>query len=160
MPTYHKHLKKRLLSAIGMWEGPWFCCLKCNGHGDALTWNKAGFPCIDLNEGSSFISKDKGMSKSSVESLEKALVLPLISTRGLTCLWQLERNMEFNASKGDDAWLLKIYLRVSTSHREASLLPCQASRRIWRCLSLLDRSPDATEQTRDLKGHSHPNSRM
>ena len=64
---------------------------------------------IDLNAGSSFISQDEGMSESPVETLEKALVLQLISTGGLTSLWHLERHAEFNASKGDDAWpLLKI----------------------------------------------------
>ena len=26
-PNFHKHLKSTLPSAIGMWEGPWVCCL-------------------------------------------------------------------------------------------------------------------------------------
>ena len=43
------------------------------------------------------------MSESPVETLEKAVGLRLIWTGGLTCLWHLERHMEFSASKGDDA---------------------------------------------------------
>ena len=58
-----------------------------------------------LNAGSSFISQDESMSESPVETLQKALGLYLFSTRGLTCLWQLERHTEFSASKFDDAWL-------------------------------------------------------
>ena len=38
--------------------------LKWNGDRDALTRNKARFPCSDLNAGSSFISQDEGMSES------------------------------------------------------------------------------------------------
>ena len=50
------------------------CCLKWNGHRDALTGRKVGFPCSGLNSGSSFISQDEGMSEYPVETLEKALV--------------------------------------------------------------------------------------
>ena len=93
-----------------MWEGPWVFGLKRNGHQEALTRNKAGFPCIDFNAGSPCNSQDEQMSESPVETLEKALVPRLISTGGLTSLWQLERDAEFNVSKGDNAWvLLKIY---------------------------------------------------
>ena len=106
MPIIHKHLKRKLLSATGMWEGPWVCCLKWNGHWDALTRKKAAFPCSGLNAGSSFISQDEGMFESPVETLEKALGPRLIWTGGLTSLWHLERKAEFNASKGDDARLL------------------------------------------------------
>ena len=43
------------------------------------------------------------MSESPVETIEKALVLPLFWTGGLKSLSHLERCREFNASKGDDA---------------------------------------------------------
>ena len=39
------------------------------------------------------------MSESSVETVEKAVGLPLIWTGGFTSLGHLERNAEFNASK-------------------------------------------------------------
>ena len=51
-----------------------------------MTRKKVGFPCRDLNAGSSFISQDKGMSESSVQSLEKALGPRHIRTQGLTSL--------------------------------------------------------------------------
>ena len=44
------------------------------------------------------------MSGSPVETLQKALNLYLIVTRGLISLWQLERHTEFSASKFDDTW--------------------------------------------------------
>ena len=91
MPIIHKHLKRKLLSATGMWEGPWVCCLKWNGHRDALTRKKAAFPCSGLNAGSSFISQDEGMFESPVETLEKALGPRLISTGGLTSLQCFKR---------------------------------------------------------------------
>ena len=49
-----------------------------------MTQKKVGFPCSGLKAGSSFISQDKGMSESSVQSLEKALGPSLIWTGGLT----------------------------------------------------------------------------
>ena len=58
-----------------------------------------------LNAGSSFIAQDERMSESPIETLQKALGLYLISKRGLTFLWHLERHTEFSASKVDDAWL-------------------------------------------------------
>ena len=39
------------------------------------------------------------------ESLEKAIVLHLFWTEGLTSFWHIKRCAEFIASKGDDAWL-------------------------------------------------------
>ena len=105
-PNFHKHLKRMFPSAIGMWEGTWLCCLKWNGHQDALTRKKAGFPWSGLNAGSSFIWPNEGMSESPVETLEKALGPCLIWTGGFTSLWHLKRHAEFNGSKGDDAWLL------------------------------------------------------
>ena len=51
-----------------------------------MTQKKAGFPCIALNPGLSFISQDEGMSESLVETLEKALGFRLIWTGGLTSL--------------------------------------------------------------------------
>ena len=104
-PTFHKHLKRSLPSEIGMWEGLCVLCLKCNGPRDALTQKKAGFPCSGLNAGSYFISQDEGMTETPVETLEKAIVLHLFWTEGLTSFWHIERWAEFIASKGDDAWL-------------------------------------------------------
>ena len=80
-------------------------CLKYNGPRDALIQKKPGFPCSALNAGSSFISHDEGMSESSVDTLEKAIVLNPFWTEGLKSIWDFERGPEFNASKGDDAWL-------------------------------------------------------
>ena len=67
-----------------------------------MTRKKVGFPCSGLDAGSSFISQDKGMSESPVETLEKALGPRVISTVASDPL-TLERNAEFNASKSDDA---------------------------------------------------------
>ena len=57
-----------------------------------------------LNAGSSFILQVERMSESPVETLQKALGPYLISKRGLTSVWQLERHTELRASKVDDAW--------------------------------------------------------
>ena len=45
------------------------------------------------------------MSESPVETLEKSVGLRLIWTGGITSLCHLKRHTEFNASKGDDAFL-------------------------------------------------------
>ena len=68
-PIFHKHLKRSLPSAIGMWEGLCVSCLKWNGPQAALPQKKAGFPCSSWNAGSSFISQDEGMSEYPVETL-------------------------------------------------------------------------------------------
>ena len=47
---------------------------------------KAGFPCSGLNLGSSFMSRDEGISESCVEILEETLVPRLIWTEGLKSL--------------------------------------------------------------------------
>ena len=47
---------------------------------------KAGFPCSGLNAGSFLISQDERISESPVETLEKAIVLYLFYTEGLTYL--------------------------------------------------------------------------
>ena len=83
-PVFHKHLKWRFPSAIGLWEGISVSCLKWNGPRETLTQKKAGFPCSGLNSGSCFISQDEGMSESPVETLEKAIVLHLIWIGGIT----------------------------------------------------------------------------
>ena len=49
------------------------------------------------------MSQDEVMSESPVKTLEKAVGLRLIWTGGIISLCHLERHMEFNASKGDDA---------------------------------------------------------
>ena len=66
-------------------------CLKYNGPRDALTQKKAGFPCSALKAGSYFTSQDEGMSESPVETLEKAIVLTLFWTEGLTSICDFER---------------------------------------------------------------------
>ena len=85
-PTLNKHLKRRLPSPIGMWEGSWVFCLMWSGYRDSLTRNKVGFPWSGLNAGLSFSSQDEGMSESCVEILEETLVPRLIWTRGVTSL--------------------------------------------------------------------------
>ena len=57
-----------------MWHGP----------RDALTQKNGGFPGSGLNAGSYFISQEEGMTESPVETLEKAIVLHLFWTEGLT----------------------------------------------------------------------------
>ena len=121
-PTFPKHLNRSLPSAIGMWEGASVFFVKWNGPRDAVTQKKAGFPFSGLNEGSSFISQDEGISESPVETIEKAIVLNRFWTEGLTSIWDFERCTEFNASKGDDAWhFVKIdrnpNITVSTNKR-------------------------------------------
>ena len=104
-PIFLKPLKRSLPSEIGMWEGLCVFCLKWNGPRDNLTQKKASFPCSALNAGSYFISQDEGMSQSPVENLEKAIVLNLFWTEGLTSIWNFDSCAELNALKGDDAWL-------------------------------------------------------
>ena len=131
-PALHKHLKRSLRSEIGMWERLCVFCLKYNGPRYALTQKKAGFRCSALNAGSSFISQDEGMSESPVETQEKAIVLNLFWTEGLTFIWDFESCAEFNASKGNDAWLLvkidrNTNITVPTNKRSlASWLTCRS----------------------------------
>ena len=80
---------------------------------------------------SSVLQKEKML-----DSSRKLIGIPIY-------LWQLDRNAGYPISR-----------------REASLLPCQASRRIPKVSLQLDRSPDVTEQTRVLKGHPLSNSRI
>ena len=86
-----------------MRERLWVFGLEYNGPRYALTRRKAGFPFSALNACSSFISQDEGMSESPVETLEKAIVLNLFLTEGLTSIWDVEMYAQFNASKCDDA---------------------------------------------------------
>ena len=62
------------------------CCLTCSGYRDSFTRKKVGFTCSGFNGGLSFISQDKGMSQSSVQSLEEALGPSLIWTGALKSL--------------------------------------------------------------------------
>ena len=64
---------------------------------------KDGFPSNGLNAGSYFISQDEGMTESPVETLEKAIVLNLFWTEGVTSFGHIERCAGFIASKGDNA---------------------------------------------------------
>ena len=68
-----------------------------NGPQDALTQKKPGFPCSGLNAGSYFISQDEGMREFTVEALEKAIILHLFWTEGLTSFRHIERCAEFIA---------------------------------------------------------------
>ena len=159
-PTFHKHVKRRCPSAIDMWEAPWIFCLKWNGHPDDLTRKKAGFPCSGLNAGSSFISQDGGMSESAVETLEKALGHHLIWTGGLTSLWHLERQEEFNASKGEDAWLfLKITKNpnITVATRNGPWVSSLTLRSIRIALPSLEEIPELSLLTRQESWHRWSN---
>ena len=132
-PTFHQHLNRSFPSAICMWEGPCVSCLKWNCPRETLTQKKARFPYSVLNSGSCFISQDEVMSESSVENLEKAIILRLIWIGGITSLWYLERHMEFKASKGDDAWIFLKMDRNPNSNvptRKWALVSCLTSRRV------------------------------
>ena len=138
-PTINKYLKRRLPSAIGMWEGPWVWCLKWSGYRDSLTRNKVGFPWSGLNAGSSFISQDERMSEYSEETVEKTLFPSLIWTGGLTSLDILRgswNSMLHKVTRPDSSWKLigipRSFWKLerdawsSTSHPEASVLSIQA----------------------------------
>ena len=56
-----------------------------------------------LNVGSSFISQDERISASLVETIQKALHLPLILTGVLISFCHLERHEEFRVSKVEGA---------------------------------------------------------
>ena len=56
-----------------------------------------------LNVGSSFISQDERISEFPVETIQKALGLPLISTGGLIYFCLIDRHEEFSASKVEGA---------------------------------------------------------
>ena len=134
-----------------MWEESWVCCLKWIGLQDDLTQNKTGFPCSDLNAGSCLISQDEGISESSVQTLEKVLVSRLISTGTPTCLWQLERNTEFNASKGDDAWLLlktNRNLNISVATRKGPWVSRLTLRGVPIALPSLEEKPNVSVTSR------------
>ena len=91
------------------------------------------FPSSGLNLGSCFMSQGEGMSESPVETLEKAVGLRLIWTGGIISPWQLERHTEFNASKGDVAWL---FLKMDRNpniifpSRKWALVSCLTSRSV------------------------------
>ena len=131
-PGFHKHLKWSFPTAIDRREGLCFLSqVECTARG--MTQKKAGFPCSGLNLGSCFMSDDEGMSESPVETLEKAVVLHLIWTGGITSLWHLERHTEFNASKGDDAWLflkMDTNSNISVPTRKWALVSCRTSRSV------------------------------
>ena len=78
------------------------CCLTCSGYRDSLTRKKVGFTCSGFNGGLSFISQDKGMSQSSVQSLEEALGPSLIWTGALKSLNTPEAH-GVQCFKGDEA---------------------------------------------------------
>ena len=101
---------------------------------------KAGFPCSVLNSGSCFNSKDEGMSKSPVETLEKAIVLRLIWIGLITSIWYLERHTDFKDSKGDDAWLFLKMDRnpnITVTTRKWALVSCFTSRSVRNVLPSL-----------------------
>ena len=113
------------------------------------------------------------MSESPVETLEKALGLHYISKMGLTCLWQLESQVEFTASNFDDAWQFFNIVsnpNIILSNRKRDLNYHLTSRNL--CiflprlvyipeLSLIPRQvPDFNEQTRLSNGHPRCNTRI
>ena len=132
-PTSNKHLKRSLPSPIRMWEAHWVFCLNWSGYQDSLNRNKVGFPWSGLNVGSCFMSQDEGKTESSVETLEKAIVLRLFWIGGVTSLWYLERHTEFKASKCDDAWLFLKMDRnpnITVPNRKWALVSCFTSRTV------------------------------
>ena len=113
------------------------------------------------------------MFESPVETLEKALGLHFISKMGLTCLWQLESQVEFTASNFHDAWQFFNTVRnpnTTVSKRKWDLNAQLFSRSV--CiflprlvyipeLSLIPRQvPDFNEQTRVSNEHNRCNSRI
>ena len=120
-----------------------------------------------------FHLQDEGMSDSSGETLEKALGLRLICTGGLTSIWHNDRHAEFNASKGDDAWLfLKIDRNpnITVPNRMWPSVSCLTSRNICIVLPSLVSPPEVsvftrqeywlTDQSRVLNHHPGHNSRI
>ena len=113
------------------------------------------------------------MSESPVESLEKALGLHFLSKMGLTCLWQQESHVEFNASNFDDAWQFFNIVRnpnITVSNRKRDLKSHLTSRSVCNFLPrlvyipelslILRQVPDFNEQTRVSNGHPRCNSRI
>ena len=146
-PTFHKHLKWSLPKEIGIWEGLFVFHLKWNGPSNSLTQKKAGFPCSDLNAGTSFISQDERITESPVETLEIAIVLHLFWTEGLTYLWHTESCSEFNASKCDDAWLfVKIdrNTNITVPNNKGRLASRLTSRSVHIILSSLVQLPEVS----------------
>ena len=113
------------------------------------------------------------MSESPVETLEMSLGLLFISKLGLTCLSQLESQVEFATSDFDDAWQFFNIDRnpnITVSNRKRDLNSHLTSRSVCiflPCLvyipemSLIPRQvPDFNEQTRVSNGHPRCNSRI
>ena len=113
------------------------------------------------------------MSESPVDTLEKALGLHFISKMGLTCLWELDRHVEFTASNFDNAWQFFNIVRnpnITLSNRKRNLDSHLTSRSVSIFqprlvyipeLSLIHRQvPDFNEQTRVSNGHPCCNSRI
>ena len=117
---------------------PEFAASRCSEYRDSLIRKKVGIPCSGLNAGSSFISQDKGMSESSVQSLEKALGPILFWTGGLTSLDTSrgpQSSMLQKVPRPDSSWKL-IGIPISlwkierdgwspTSPPDASVVSCQ-----------------------------------
>ena len=136
-------------------------------------WKEVQISLQTLCACSSFISKDERMSECPVGTLQKALGLHFISKRGLTCLWQLESNVEYTASNFVDAWQFFNIVRnpnITVSNRKIDLNSHLTSRSvrivlprldyILSCPSYLDRCPDFTEQTPVSNWHPRRNSRI
>ena len=105
-PTFHKHLKRSFPSTVGIREGPCVFCFKWNGPREPLTQKKAWFPYNGLNSVSSFISQDKGMSESSVQSLRKTQ-FPASSGQGAS--HTLTPREAHGVSKGAEA---RLFLKI------------------------------------------------
>ena len=95
---------------------------------------------------------NEGMSESPVEILEKALGSRLISTGSLTFLCQLKRHVDFNASKGDDAWLLLKIDRnknINVTNGNIPCLPCLTSGGVPIAVQSLEENPEVSLAIRE-----------
>ena len=153
-----------------MWEGSCVLCFKRNGPRDALIRKKFKFPCRGFMHAHRSYHKWKDVWVPCGDPTESPR--PLFHLKwGLTCLWQLERYVEFTASNVDDAWQFFNIVRnpnITVSNRKRDLNSHLTSRSVCinlPCLgyipelSLIPRQvPDFNEQTRVSNGHPRCNS--
>ena len=88
---------------------------------------KVRFPKSSLNAGLSFISQDKGMSESSLQSIENALGPRLIWTGGLT---KLDTSRGGPSSMLQKATMLTLLARnpnITVATRKGGLVSCLTS---------------------------------
>ena len=122
-PSFKKHLKRSFPLGIRMWEKPCVLCFKWNGPRVSLIRKNFIFPCRISCMLIVHITRWKDVLVP-CRALQKALGLHFISKRGLTCLWQLESNVELPASNFDDAWQFFHIVRnpnITVSNRKTDL---------------------------------------